>query len=145
MRTAALLLAAGLPLASCGDEADPAKRELDRLQGTWQVTALEEGGEKATDSVAGQMRLVFEGDKFTFLAGDTVLMQGTAKADPAAKPKALDLASTAGRLKGQTVTGIYELDGDALKVCLGSPGGARPAEFKSGKDQPLVTCARAKK
>jgi hypothetical protein len=43
------------------------------------------------------------------------------------------------------VAGIYEPDGDALEVCLGSPGGPRPTEFKSGNDQPPVVCKRAKR
>jgi uncharacterized protein (TIGR03067 family) len=143
MRVTVLLLAVALPAAAGGKD-DAVKAELGRLKGAWQATAVEQDGKRATDDVAKQMRLVFDGEELTVFAGDTVLMRGAAQLDPGAKPKALTLASTAGRLKGQTVEGIYELDGDALTVCLGPPGGPRPAGFKSGKDQPLVVCKRAK-
>jgi uncharacterized protein (TIGR03067 family) len=145
MRTIAMLLVVSLPIAAQGPKEDRAKGEFKQLQGTWQATSLEDGGEKAAEAVVKQMRLVFEGEKLTFFAGDAILMQGTVKLDPSAKPKTLDLASTAGRLKGQTAECIYELNGDALKICLGSPGGPRPTEFKSGKDQPLVAYKRGKR
>lgn len=144
MRTSVLILVAGLATAADPKE-DAVKKEFKQLQGMWQATSVEQDGEKATDAVAKQMKLVFEGEKATFYAGDTVMMQGTVRLGPGAKPKTLDLASKAGRLKDQTVEGIYEADGDSLKICLGSPGGARPTEFKSGKDQPLVVYKRAKR
>src|SRR5205085_250775 len=114
MRAFVLLLIVALSLAAEGPTEDSVKKERKKLQGTWQATSLEQGGEKATEAVVKQMKLVFEGEKFTFVAGDTVLMQGTAKLNPGLKPKTLDLASTAGRLKGQTAAGIYELDGNTL-------------------------------
>jgi uncharacterized protein (TIGR03067 family) len=72
---------------------------LKQLQGTWLATSLEDEGMKATESVTKQMKLLFEGEKFTFFAGDAILMQGTVKLDPSVKPKAMDLASTAGRME----------------------------------------------
>jgi uncharacterized protein (TIGR03067 family) len=140
-----MILIVGLAVAAGGPKEDAADKDFKQLQGTWQATSVEQDGGKATEDVAKQMALVFDGEKATFLAGDTVLMQGTVKLDPGAKPRALDLASTAGRVKGQAVAGIYEVDGDTLRICLGAPGGARPAEFKSGKDQPLVAYRRAKR
>jgi uncharacterized protein (TIGR03067 family) len=145
MTTTVMLLVVGLSLPLEGPKDDPVKKELKQLEGAWQATSLEQDGEKATEAVVKQMKLVVEGQKATFFAGDTVLLQGTIKLDPATKPKALDVASRAGRLKDQTVEGIYEFDGDAVKICLGSPGGVRPTEFKSGKDQPLVTYQRVKR
>ena len=146
MRSLALALAAAGALAAAeAPKGDPAKDELKRLAGTWQGLSAEGGGEAAPDKEARQMRLVFEGEKFTAYFGPVVLMQGTVKLDPAKKPRAMDLVSTAGRLTGQTAPCIYELDGDGLKVCLGEPDGKRPTEFKADRiGQHLILYKRHK-
>ena len=145
MRSLALA-AAGALAAADAPKGDPAKDELKKLAGTWQGLSAEGGGEAAPDKEAKQMRLVFEGEKFTAYFGPIVLMQGTVKLDPAKKPKAMDLVSTAGRLTGQTAPCIYELDGDGLKVCLGEPDGKRPKDFKTAKtDHHLILYKRQKR
>ena len=45
------------------------------------------------------------------------------------KPKMVDLTFTAGPEKGKTSLGIYEVDGDTWKICLGLAGKGRPKEF----------------
>ncbi len=35
---------------------------------------------------------------------------------------------------GDTMRGIYRLDGDKLVICVGIGGGDRPTEFKTTKD-----------
>jgi len=142
---AALLLAAVLVTASDAPKEDPVKKDLKGLEGTWRALSGEENGKKVPDKEVKQMRLVFEGKKFTAYFGPVVLMQGTVKLDPAKKPRAMDLVSTAGRLTGQTAPCIYELDGDGLKVCLGEPDGKRPTEFKADRiGQHLILYKRHK-
>jgi uncharacterized protein (TIGR03067 family) len=46
--------------------------------------------------------------------------------DPTTQPKSFDIALT-----GAKVFGIYQLDGDRLKVCLGEPGKPRPKAFST--------------
>jgi hypothetical protein len=42
--------------------------------------------------------------------------------------------------------GFYELDGDNLKICIGSPQAPdRPADFKSKDEAKVFTFKRAKK
>ena len=42
--------------------------------------------------------------------------------------------------------GFYELDGDTLKICIGSPEAPdRPAEFKSKEEVKVFTFKRVKK
>jgi uncharacterized protein (TIGR03067 family) len=140
-----ILLALGTVSGAEPEKKDPAKQELANLTGKWQCVAGEEGGAKATDDLAKQLRLVFDGEKFKAYIGDMVLMAGTIKVDPTAKPKTIDLQGAEGRLKGQTGEGIYELDGDALKLCLVEPGEKRPTEFKTAKQgQHLLVYKRVK-
>ncbi len=146
MRTIVWTIMLAAPLAGDDKKEDPAAAELKRLAGTWQGVAAEEGGEAAVADTAKQLRLEFDGEKFKAYFGDMVLMAGTLKLDPSAKPKAIDLKSSEGRLAGKTGEGIYELDGDKLKLCLVEPGEKRPAELKTAKQgQHLITYERAKK
>jgi len=52
---------------------------------------------------------------------------------PTGEPKVIDLKPLYDPFKGQTCPGIYELDGDTLKLCLpNEPLAARPTELKAG-------------
>jgi uncharacterized protein (TIGR03067 family) len=66
--------------------------------------------------------------------------------DPAVSPKAVDLAFTHpvdGRTR--TAKGIYEIDGDTLKICEGGTRKPeRPTEFKTRVGQTLRVYRRAK-
>jgi uncharacterized protein (TIGR03067 family) len=60
--------------------------------------------------------------------------------DSSKSPKTIDYVS-----KGKTQLGIYEFEGDVLKVCVSAPGSPRPAEFKSipGDGRTLTVWRRA--
>jgi uncharacterized protein (TIGR03067 family) len=51
----------------------------------------------------------------------------------AANPGAITATVTEGGDKGKTALGIYELGDKTRKVCLASPGAARPTRFESPK------------
>jgi uncharacterized protein (TIGR03067 family) len=53
--------------------------------------------------------------------------------DPKARPRAIDLIVLEGK-EMKTLLGIYELDGDTLKICLSEQSKVRPTEFKPDKD-----------
>ena len=125
---------------------DAAKKEMTKLEGTWIATLGEEEGNKAPEEELKKMKLVFKGDKFTATAGDRLIMEGTLQVDPTKKPRAVDLKSTKGRLQGQTGLGIYELDGDTLKLCLVEPTRDRPSDFtsKAGSGRHFLVYKRQK-
>src|SRR5262249_26183745 len=75
--------------------------------------------------------VIFEGDKHTLKMGDKVVQAGTQKIDPSKSPKTIDVTMTEGPSKGAIMLGIYEIDGDTLKVCFDREGKKRPTEFKS--------------
>jgi uncharacterized protein (TIGR03067 family) len=77
-------------------------------------------------------------------SGDAVLVEAAVKLDPTKKPKTMDVAFSEGENKGQTVPGIYEIEGESFRVCHARPGDERPGEFsaKAGGGRTLVVYKR---
>ncbi len=73
--------------------------------------------------------------------GDSPAKEGEYKLDPAAKVKTINLTKN-----GRVSPGIYELDGDTLRICLAEgTAAARPTEMKpDAKSVALVTFKRVK-
>ena len=112
------------------DKAD-LEKELKNFQGNWNIESSVTGGtEISADQLKGFI-LIFEGDKHTLKFGDKVFQVGTLKLDPSKSPKTVDVTMTEGPDKGTTMLGIYEIDGDTLRVCFDPQGKKRPTEFKS--------------
>jgi len=139
-----LIVLAGMVLTANGAQDAGVKKELDQLQGTWQMVSHEVDG-KPDDALKGAMRVV-EGDKFTIKKGDKVLRAATIKLDPTKKPKWIDITFTEGLEKGKTRLGIYVLEGDTQKICYGDLDKERPTEFvsKTGTGHRLVVFKRIK-
>jgi RNA polymerase sigma factor (sigma-70 family) len=130
------------------DDAKPKeKSDLDKFQGTWDVTGYERNGEKFPVTA-----ITFTGDNMKRYAavGDPLPSrpEWTIKLDPSKKPKAVDATVLTGPLKGKTRLGIYQIEGDELKLCLPRPDvKERPTEFKAteGSQLELITLKRSKK
>jgi uncharacterized protein (TIGR03067 family) len=113
--------------------------ELRNLEGTWQVTRL-----AVTDvvidrdtppgDVLKQTKLVVSGNRMTYF-----LSLGTMKTeiawtitaiDPTKTPKTIDGRLLTGPNKGTVTLGIYDLNGDILKLCFpDEPSTKRPQSF----------------
>jgi uncharacterized protein (TIGR03067 family) len=99
-------LAVFAPAAAAADAPNP-------LDGTWQLVSGEKAGRTAPEADAKSLTLVIAGDTITFVRGDhREKMKLTL--DPAASPKRLTLTAP----DGKTRPGIYDRDGDTLKLCL---------------------------
>lgn len=104
------------------------KDDLEKLQGTWKLVSLEKDGKKQPEDAIKNFKVIIKDDKFILKDGNTDY-EATIKLDTAKKPKTIDLAVKDGD-KAETKKGIYQLDGDDLKLCVaGAPDGERPAEF----------------
>jgi uncharacterized protein (TIGR03067 family) len=127
-----------------------AKKELDKLQGHWKVITFESGG--GAVNVANDETWSVDKDQFFFSTS-----RGSITLNPTAKVKKIDLATGERRLSSplapagdqpvHSVSGIYSLDGDDLKLCFDTTGDDRPKEFSTEKNPArcLITLKRQKK
>jgi len=125
---------------------DAAQKDLARLQGTWSLVAMESEGRSLDPGEFEGWCCVYEGDRLTLKAGDEVRRRGIVTLDPTRSSKAINTWDLDGPFEDQTVPGIYELDGDDLKLCFARPGQKRPTGFttKSGTGFLLVVYKRQK-
>ena len=128
-----LLLVLSASLLAPAQDTKKDKKDLDSIQGTWQVVASEFGGQKAPKEALEQakLRLTLKGNKFVYTSGDKKLTEGTFEIDPTKKPRTLDARGTDPTGKEVATTGIYELNGDTMRVCFVLKGEKRPEAFVS--------------
>jgi RNA polymerase sigma factor (sigma-70 family) len=148
-------LAEGPPGAGAGAAlpapvADPSKPEQkekpksdkDKLQGKWVPESVEERGKKISEEEIKEKNfvMVFEGDKVTLPMKDGAKEVEYTLA-PTKKPKEIDLA-----VEGKTPKGIYELEGDTLKLCFNTdPDGDRPTKFATTDTNNVLMVLKRKK
>lgn len=122
---------------------------LEAFSGTWEIVAVQPPG-----STKDATRLVFNKDG-TYAAHDArgkQLWAGTFDLDPTKTPKIWDHRSHEAQAQGGDALGIYELDGDQLKVCcvVGTwkdkqwTGKPRPREFKLPSADVVIELRRVK-
>ncbi len=107
---------------------DAFKKDVDAIQGTWKIVALEADGKQAPAEIVAALKLTFKGDTLTFTPGEPGFSNYTYKLDPSVKPANFDMTHADGPKKGETNRGIYLLEGDRLKICFGKAD-SRPKEF----------------
>ena len=123
----AVLTASLLAPADAKDEA--VKKDMKQLQGTWSLVSLERDGVAAP--LAKEAVRVITDDKYVMTLKPGVTIEGTFTIDPGAKPKGMETTPSSGPYKDKALLGIYEIDGDTLKICYALPAKPRPTEFTS--------------
>jgi uncharacterized protein (TIGR03067 family) len=134
----AFLLLAGLgsPDASGDPPGDAFKKELKAMAGTWRPISAENNGYQASaEDLKGILWFRDADGKWTARRGDkNVVEWAVKKIDATKNPKTIDMEITAGPYKGVVYQGIYELDGDTLRICFALPDrDVRPTEFSASK------------
>lgn len=114
------------------DDKDKAADEDKKFEGTWQVVAMEIGGNKASDDAVESMTFTFKGKKYEQKRGDQLMEAGTQHLDPSKTPKLMDVTVTDGETKGKKQLAIYQIDGDKCKMCFAQHDSKdRPSMFET--------------
>jgi uncharacterized protein (TIGR03067 family) len=113
---------------------DPSK-----IEGRWQVVSVELAGTPVPGLEAAE--LVLSGGQKVFTLPGGRIEKGTYQLDAAKQPCEID-ATTDG--KGETEKGIYDVNGETLKLCFAAGVGERPRTFATRKstDQLLIVFRR---
>ena len=121
--------------------------DADKMQGVWEIEKLEQDGESAADASI-MKKVIIKDDQFAFRYylprskedGDLVY---NFQLDESKNPRQIRLRSSA---EGELPPGIYELDGEILKVCWSRKDPNPPTDFTcaKGSDRRLLVLRRAK-
>jgi len=138
-------------LAMAGDADDEAtKKDQKALTGTWRVISEEREGKKLSEEeLKGAVATYSADGKYSMVRGGAKpVYEGTFKIDPTKKPKTIDFTQTKeSKTKGRVIPGIYEVEGDTLRVCRTTGSKERPRAFsaEAGSGQVLLLLKREKK
>ena len=133
------VLAVALLIAADTPKDDAVKKEADMLQGTWRVVSAQRDGTDAPQDETKKITITIKGDKLTARRTENAdkpeekVYEMFFTLDPNQKPKWIDVTYMDGERKGESSQGIYELNGDTLKICV-SRGNTRPTEFETKAD-----------
>lgn len=119
-------------------------RDLDQLQGAWQISSLELDGQEMSAEVLAAARIEIRGDRFT-TTGMGSEYTGTVSLNGSARPRQIDMKFDSGPEAGNVNLGIYELLHGGWKLCLATRGGVRPRKFATsfGSGYALEVLTRA--
>jgi uncharacterized protein (TIGR03067 family) len=129
----ALLTAASLaPPSPADDKEDAGRKELKKLEGTWQMVAGEHEGRKIPDENVRKSRITWKGAE---VAVDTPhqsahTIRARVTLDPSRSPREMDWVREVGPEKGKTQHAIFEfLSEDEYRICFAPGDSPRPREF----------------
>lgn len=136
-----LLVVVILPLGLRAGEADDAKK----LNGTWKGWVVEGRGDDPKQR-RWRIELTIKDNKITGIEdGRKDLGEGTFAIKHTKESKQLDANRTKGPGASGNYLGIYSLEGNTLKWCVGNPPGRlRPEELRSKTGQFLMILTKDK-
>jgi uncharacterized protein (TIGR03067 family) len=116
----------GSATADTPDEPLAAEGEGE-LVGEWEMQAAFQEGNSLDASMVKTGRRVTSATHTTTYFGKQVFHKAAYTTDPSRNPKTIDLVLASGK----TQLGIYDVQGDIMKICFTAPGCPRPTDFES--------------
>jgi uncharacterized protein (TIGR03067 family) len=103
---------------------------LQDMEGTWEFLDLEVDGNQMPAAALANSRMLIDGNRFRMESPETNY-EGIFTIDAEKTPHRIDIEFVEGPETGNWSYGIFEVDGDHLKICLGLTGAKRPRGFKT--------------
>jgi uncharacterized protein (TIGR03067 family) len=108
---------------------EQAKKDLQKMQGTWTIAAMEVDGINVPPAKLMGSTLVIKGDRYEVQVKDTKT-GCTLKLDASKKPCEIDMVFAQPGGADKVHKGIYQFDGDKLVICRGlNANQERPGQF----------------
>jgi uncharacterized protein (TIGR03067 family) len=107
---------------------DSGADDLAKMQGDWMVHSMRSEGMDVPADDAQSLFRTIEGDKYTISRYTKRAGQGTFKIDATQSPKTIDSQPTTPP-GTKPILGIYEFQGQLLRICNARPGQPRPKNF----------------
>jgi uncharacterized protein (TIGR03067 family) len=102
--------------------------DREHIQGTWKVTYSEDSGRVAPQEMLKNLQFVIDAETMTMQLGEHK-SESKYTLDPSTSPKSIDSTE-----HGRTKKGIYDLQGDTLRICFAEQTYDRPTKFDSQPD-----------
>lgn len=122
-------------------------RHVDRLrsmEGTWAFHSLDVDGNSMPAAMLINSSLLIDGDRFRMESPEATY-EGVFTIDVEQSPHHIDIDFVEGPEAGNRCEGIFELNGDNFRLCLGLAGSQRPDKFATapGSGHALEELVRA--
>lgn len=142
----AILLGLSLCILTRANDSDPgasARSDQQLLRGTWKLVKQTKSGADE-DVSAHPTTLTISGKDITEIRDGKTIQEGTYTLDPSANPKRIKMVGKTGDNAGKTFEGIYELDGNTLKLAysFGDNASTPPKDFSGGEGMGLLVLER---
>lgn len=110
---------------------DAAKKDVARLEGKWALISGQRDGTNVPGFMARTAQCIAVGNESTLIMSGRVYLKARYTLDPSQSIKAIDYDVIEGDLRGQKQQGIYEFNGNTVRICMAAPGRERPTDFSA--------------
>lgn len=122
-----------------------AEQPRSDLTGLWQLVSTSEPGKAGAAADVSKKQLVLSERSFSFVEDGIVTQEGSFSERTAKDVHSMDLtwAIDRGKSSRQSSLGIYEIQGETLKLCFSAPSpdepneSSRPTKFNSTQEPPI--------